>query len=46
MYYHSNTSKAFQLEDVERVEFTFGYNVPNNWINKEVSVQVSNVYLQ
>jgi hypothetical protein len=46
MYYHSNTSKAFQLEDVERVEFTFGYNLPNNWINKEVSVQVSNVYLQ
>lgn len=45
-YYHSGINKAFALKDVERLELTFGYDMPNELMNKEVSMSISEVTLK
>jgi hypothetical protein len=41
LFYTSGTNKTFNLKEVEKVEVTFGYDLPESLQGKEVTIEVS-----
>jgi hypothetical protein len=46
LFYKSQSTKEFNLNDVEKIEVTFGYDLPDTYIGKEVAMQVSTITLK
>ncbi|RKD15066.1 hypothetical protein BCY91_05930 [Pelobium manganitolerans] len=46
LFYQTNMPKTFSLADVERLEITYGYQMPETVIGKETSLSVINIDLK